>query len=185
MRNGGTVYQRVLDGVCKSCLVHTDKLSISAQLYSSKYQFLYKLLQNADDSRYTKPAVRTPCLAFRVTPSKFIVETNEEGFKRARVEAICANSINVSPSSNNSANILALDYRSTQLLAVSSAHKNANQCACLTIDTIPGRVEDPVSPSLDQNVVSRLCNPGLSHQFQTMTAAMPERVGDLVSLVLD
>jgi hypothetical protein len=51
---------------------------------------LYELIQNADDSRYTNPAIRTPCLTFRVTPSEFIVETNEEGFKRANVEAICA-----------------------------------------------------------------------------------------------
>ncbi|CAG5182746.1 uncharacterized protein ALTATR162_LOCUS10314 [Alternaria atra] len=66
--------------------------SVSQQLYSSKYRFLYELVQNADDSLYGKARRRSeqPFLRFRITPSTFIAETNEDGFRRANVEAVCA-----------------------------------------------------------------------------------------------
>jgi hypothetical protein len=66
--------------------------SISAQLYSSKYRFLYEIIQNADDSHYdnVKNTDSQPFLRFVVTPEKFIIETNEDGFNRKNVEAICA-----------------------------------------------------------------------------------------------
>ena len=66
--------------------------SISEQLYSSKYRFLYELIQNADDSLYRNARQKcvAPYLRFRITPHEFIVETNEDGFTRANVEAICA-----------------------------------------------------------------------------------------------
>ncbi|KAI4920156.1 hypothetical protein J4E90_002296 [Alternaria incomplexa] len=66
--------------------------SISQQLYSSKYRFLYELVQNADDSLY-KEAHRAsvlPFLRFKIAPDAFIVETNEDGFRLANVEAVCA-----------------------------------------------------------------------------------------------
>lgn len=62
--------------------------SISEQLYSSKFRFLYELIQNADDSSYS--FLNSPYLRFEVTPEKFVVETNELGFKRNNIEAICA-----------------------------------------------------------------------------------------------
>ncbi|KAH7082057.1 hypothetical protein FB567DRAFT_581505 [Paraphoma chrysanthemicola] len=66
--------------------------SISEQLYSSKYRFLYELVQNADDSSYDSAKHRgaSPFLRFNITPDAFIIETNEDGFSRANVEAICA-----------------------------------------------------------------------------------------------
>jgi hypothetical protein len=66
--------------------------SIAEQLYSSKYRFLYELIQNADDSMYSKAnrSGTKPSLAFNITPSCFIIETNEDGFTRANVHAICA-----------------------------------------------------------------------------------------------
>ncbi|USP74759.1 hypothetical protein yc1106_02033 [Curvularia clavata] len=62
--------------------------SISEQLYSSKFRFLYELIQNADDSSY--PISTSAWLRFDVTPESFVIETNELGFKRDNVEAICA-----------------------------------------------------------------------------------------------
>jgi hypothetical protein len=62
--------------------------SISEQLYSSKFRFLYELIQNADDSSY--PISKSAWLRFEVTPEKFVIETNELGFKRDNIEAICA-----------------------------------------------------------------------------------------------
>ncbi|KAH7070360.1 hypothetical protein BKA63DRAFT_605622 [Paraphoma chrysanthemicola] len=66
--------------------------SISEQLYSSKYRFLYELVQNADDSSYKASIHRgeSPFLRFKITRDAFIIETNEDGFSRANVEAICA-----------------------------------------------------------------------------------------------
>ena len=61
-------------------------------MYSSKYRFLYELVQNADDSAYSKAreASKLPFLRFKITPTTFVVETNEDGFTRANVEAVCA-----------------------------------------------------------------------------------------------
>jgi hypothetical protein len=61
-------------------------------LYSSKYRFLYEIVQNADDSRFLERKRENiePFLIFRVTPETFTIETNEDGFTRENVEAICA-----------------------------------------------------------------------------------------------
>ncbi|PVI03660.1 hypothetical protein DM02DRAFT_652431 [Periconia macrospinosa] len=69
-------------------------ISVSEQLYSSKYRFLYELVQNANDWRYERCLQngKAPCLRFRITPKKFIFETNEDGFTRANVAAICGTS---------------------------------------------------------------------------------------------
>ncbi|RAR05911.1 hypothetical protein DDE83_007182 [Stemphylium lycopersici] len=66
--------------------------SISEQIYSSKYRFLYELIQNADDSAYcvAHGASVQPFLRFEVSPETVMVETNEDGFTRANIEAICA-----------------------------------------------------------------------------------------------
>jgi hypothetical protein len=66
--------------------------SISEQLYSSKYRFLYELIQNADDSTFdeVQGCSVSPFLRFEVRPDVLIVETNEDGFKRKNIEAICA-----------------------------------------------------------------------------------------------
>lgn len=77
---------------CRPSLCVLILCSISEQLYSSKYRFLYELVQNADDSLYSKLSKddSAPYLRFEVTPSTLIVETNEDGFTRANIEAICA-----------------------------------------------------------------------------------------------
>ncbi|KAF1842835.1 uncharacterized protein K460DRAFT_367777 [Cucurbitaria berberidis CBS 394.84] len=66
--------------------------SISEQLYSSKYRFLYELIQNADDSSYRKDANHraAPYVRFSITPETILIDSNEDGFTRANVEAICA-----------------------------------------------------------------------------------------------
>ncbi|KAH4095486.1 hypothetical protein HBH46_167370 [Parastagonospora nodorum] len=66
--------------------------NISEQLYSSKYRFLYELIQNADDSVFAGADRKrlSPFLRFEVNPDSLIVETNEDGFRRRNVEAICA-----------------------------------------------------------------------------------------------
>jgi hypothetical protein len=70
---------------------NSDSLSISEGLYSTKYRFLYELVQNAQDLRYEEAQARgdTALLRFTVTPKKIIVETNEDGFTKKNVTAIC------------------------------------------------------------------------------------------------
>ncbi|KAF2107406.1 hypothetical protein BDV96DRAFT_653752 [Lophiotrema nucula] len=65
--------------------------SISEQLYSSKYRFLYELIQNADDSLFSNLDEHTPpTMEIRLGRSTIVIDTNEDGFTRANVEAICA-----------------------------------------------------------------------------------------------
>ncbi|KAF2001815.1 hypothetical protein P154DRAFT_574818 [Amniculicola lignicola CBS 123094] len=66
--------------------------SVFEQLHSSKYRFLYELIQNADDASY-KNAVKEnemPFLKITLYSRQLVIETNEDGFTRANVEAICA-----------------------------------------------------------------------------------------------
>jgi hypothetical protein len=65
---------------------------ISKKLSESKYRFLYELIQNADELQYERLEGNgvSPFLRFEFTPDAFIVETNEDGFRRENVEAICA-----------------------------------------------------------------------------------------------
>jgi hypothetical protein len=53
---------------------------------------LYEIIQNADDSRFLERKRENiqPFLRFRVTSETFTIETNEDGFTRENVEAICA-----------------------------------------------------------------------------------------------
>jgi hypothetical protein len=71
--------------------LNSDSLSISEGLYSTKYRFLYELIQNAQDLRYEEARARgnTALLKFTVTPEKITVETNEDGFTKKNVTAIC------------------------------------------------------------------------------------------------
>lgn len=67
----------------------TDGPSISSDLYTTKHRFLYELIQNADHAEYQE-VLTHPYLKFDITPEKIVVDTNEIGFTRADVEAICA-----------------------------------------------------------------------------------------------
>ncbi|ORY18241.1 hypothetical protein BCR34DRAFT_596464 [Clohesyomyces aquaticus] len=66
--------------------------SVSEQLYSSKYRCLYELIQNADDLTYVNASRNNKLsyLCFTITPQSLLVETNEDGFTRKNIEAICA-----------------------------------------------------------------------------------------------
>jgi hypothetical protein len=66
--------------------------SISEQLYSSKYRFLYELVQNADDLLYRNARNEglMAVLKLRISPQTIVIKTNEDGFTRKNIEAICA-----------------------------------------------------------------------------------------------
>lgn len=69
---------------------NSDKLpcSVADQLYSTKFRFIYELLQNADDAQYGEGVV--PTLTFRISSDGLTVESNEEGFTVLNVRAICS-----------------------------------------------------------------------------------------------
>ncbi|KAB8616631.1 hypothetical protein FH972_025966 [Carpinus fangiana] len=70
-------------------------------LYSEKSRFLYELIQNADDANYSKvqgqAVPEDPWLSFTLQPrtppdstAELVIDTNENGFERENVFAICA-----------------------------------------------------------------------------------------------
>jgi len=70
----------------------SDPRSIATQLNSSDFHFIYELLQNADDANYNiaRRSGDKPWIKFSVSPTEIMVDTNEDGFTRANVEAVCA-----------------------------------------------------------------------------------------------
>jgi hypothetical protein len=56
-------------------------------LYSSSARFLFELLQNADDNKFTRG--QYPWVAFQVHPNRIIVDCNEDGFNEDNIRAIC------------------------------------------------------------------------------------------------
>ncbi|KAK6380880.1 hypothetical protein LTS17_005081 [Exophiala oligosperma] len=65
----------------------TNASSVAEQLYSSRFRFIYELLQNVDDSCYAKGV--EPFVTFRIKPEELIVESNELGFTREDTISIC------------------------------------------------------------------------------------------------
>ncbi|KIW14560.1 hypothetical protein PV08_07344 [Exophiala spinifera] len=61
--------------------------SFTQQLYSSRFRFIYELLQNGDDSCYANDV--EPCITFRIKSCELIIESNELGFTLENVESIC------------------------------------------------------------------------------------------------
>jgi len=65
--------------------------SVSVNLYSKDIRFVFELIQNAEDNRYERaPAEDTePYITFTVCHNSIVVDSNEDGFRDADVEAIC------------------------------------------------------------------------------------------------
>ncbi|KAB8254531.1 hypothetical protein BDV32DRAFT_132200 [Aspergillus pseudonomiae] len=66
--------------------------TLARNLYSSNARFVFELLQNADDNRFTLARERNelPFISFRVYPDRIIVECNEDGFRTEDLSAICS-----------------------------------------------------------------------------------------------
>lgn len=63
-------------------------------LNSSDAHFIHEILQNADDARYSRTCLdslpnKDAWIQFQVWPDRIVVESNEDGFTRADVEALC------------------------------------------------------------------------------------------------
>ncbi|KAE9363005.1 hypothetical protein N431DRAFT_475187 [Stipitochalara longipes BDJ] len=74
--------------------IHTPLHVLAKSLYShfrGRAQFAVELIRNADDNRYTRAALANavPYIRFDIHPGEIVVETNEDGFTAADVNAIC------------------------------------------------------------------------------------------------
>ena len=69
-----------------------DLRSVVDNLYSKETRFLYELIQNAEDNSYSTAAAdgEEPFLAFKLYPHKIIVDSNEDGFSKSNIRAICS-----------------------------------------------------------------------------------------------
>ncbi len=65
---------------------------LAEELYGSHARFIFELLQNADDNKFSEAAKRNavPNIKFKMFSSKILVECNEDGFTERDMQAICA-----------------------------------------------------------------------------------------------
>ncbi|KAJ5297272.1 uncharacterized protein N7443_008165 [Penicillium atrosanguineum] len=66
--------------------------TLARNLYNSNARFVFELLQNADDNRFTlaREHNELPFISFHVYPDRIIVECNEDGFRTEDLSAICS-----------------------------------------------------------------------------------------------
>lgn len=62
---------------------------MAKELYGSDARFVFELLQNADDNKFSEVEEEDPYIIFKVYRSKIIVECNEDGFTERDLMAIC------------------------------------------------------------------------------------------------
>ena len=66
--------------------------SVVDNLYSKEHRYVYELIQNADDNSYSVAAANNerPFLDFQVYANRIIIDSNEDGFSKSNIEAICS-----------------------------------------------------------------------------------------------
>ncbi|KAL1631108.1 hypothetical protein SLS56_004496 [Neofusicoccum ribis] len=64
---------------------------IAEDIYSKDMRFIYELIQNADDNRYTRIYAdgQEPFLSFTLYPGHIIIDSNEDGFTKSDFQAMC------------------------------------------------------------------------------------------------
>ena len=64
---------------------------LATNLYSRDTRFIYELIQNAEDTEYSRAQANglTPYVSFSIHPNQIIVDSNEDGFEVDHVKAIC------------------------------------------------------------------------------------------------
>ncbi|KAH9904954.1 histidine kinase-like ATPase [Xylariomycetidae sp. FL2044] len=72
-------------------MIGSSVITLARNLYSSNARFIFELLQNADDNRYShaKSHGFRPWVSFRVYPDRVVVECNEDGFTPENIRSIC------------------------------------------------------------------------------------------------
>ncbi|KAI1353752.1 hypothetical protein F5Y01DRAFT_50390 [Xylaria sp. FL0043] len=66
-------------------------LTLAKNLYTSSARFVFELLQNAEDNKFTRAEARgeLPYISFQILTDKIILECNEDGFTPKNLRAIC------------------------------------------------------------------------------------------------
>ncbi|EEY19489.1 conserved hypothetical protein [Verticillium alfalfae VaMs.102] len=66
--------------------------TLAKNIYGSDARFVFELLQNADDNRFTRARANgvLPSISFHVHPHRIVVECNEDGFTEKDLRAICS-----------------------------------------------------------------------------------------------
>ncbi|TGO51966.1 hypothetical protein BOTNAR_0339g00020 [Botryotinia narcissicola] len=62
---------------------------LAEQLYQKSTRFVYELIQNAEDNKYTA-STDFPCLSFTLQEDRIIIDSNEDGFTQRDIKAICS-----------------------------------------------------------------------------------------------
>ncbi|TGO71885.1 hypothetical protein BELL_0517g00020 [Botrytis elliptica] len=86
--------ERKRPGVLKSFDNIRRKLGASTQilaeqLYQKSTRFVYELIQNAEDNKYTI-TTQSPHLSFTLQSDRIIIDSNEDGFTQKDIKAICS-----------------------------------------------------------------------------------------------
>ena len=65
--------------------------SLAEELYTTPTRFVFELIQNAEDNQYSfaKASGTKPYLRFYIDHTKVVIDSNEDGFSKENVEAIC------------------------------------------------------------------------------------------------
>ncbi|KIW28150.1 uncharacterized protein PV07_07832 [Cladophialophora immunda] len=106
-KNGRSLYRKNLQ-------------SVIDEVYHDSSRVLYELIQNADDAEYSKAwrEGNSPFMRFTFDQQDLVIDTNEDGFTRANVEAICSlrESSKKHPSSDNSTGEKGIGFKSVFLI---------------------------------------------------------------------
>ncbi|TVY16404.1 hypothetical protein LARI1_G008274 [Lachnellula arida] len=65
--------------------------TLATNLYKSQARFVFELIQNAEDNSYKTATSNgaVPYIEFTIHPNKIVIDSNEDGFTTANVQAIC------------------------------------------------------------------------------------------------
>ncbi|KAF7894390.1 uncharacterized protein EAF01_009841 [Botrytis porri] len=63
--------------------------TLAEQLYQKSTRFIYEIIQNAEDNRYTA-SNKLPFLSFTLHSDRLIIDSNEDGFTRKDINATCS-----------------------------------------------------------------------------------------------
>ena len=69
-----------------------DLFSLVDNLYSKETRFLFELIQNAEDNSYSTATAdgEEPFLAFKLYSDRIVIDSNEDGFSKSNIKAICS-----------------------------------------------------------------------------------------------
>ncbi|KAH7320590.1 hypothetical protein B0I35DRAFT_459384 [Stachybotrys elegans] len=102
----------------ESMAAHSIK-TLAKQIYGSGARFVFELLQNADDNKFTRAVAQNdpPYISFAVFHDRVVVECNEDGFSEQDLEAICAVGQSTKSSSNGFIGAKGIGFKSVFIAA--------------------------------------------------------------------